>query len=79
MITLEDLMNVLKDEDGRPITKFELQDLEGNTVYGSELLFLEFHRLASWLVDKVLIKEDGSLTIILNGGDFKSFHIKNVF
>lgn len=78
-MTLEELKSVLRDENDNPITKFELQDLDGNTIYGNELFVLDYYALREWLVEKVLIREDGYATIVLNGGNFKAFKLRNVF
>ena len=78
-MTLEELKSVLKDENDNSITKFELQDLDGNTIYGNELFILDYYTLREWLVEKVLILEDVYATIVLNGGNFKAFKLRNVF
>lgn len=78
-MTFEELESVLRDEDGNPVTKFELQDEDENTIYGNELFVLDYYAIRKWKVYKVLIRDDGYVTIILHSGNFKDHKFRNVF
>lgn len=78
-MNFEEALNTLKDEHENPITEFDIEDLEGNTIAGNELYITDFYAIREWKVEKILIRTNGSVIIILNGGNFKSFHLRNVY
>ena len=78
-MTFEELLNILKDENGEPLRSFELQDLDGNTIYGDELFILDYYSMREWKVSQINIRDDGHATIILSSGNFKDWHFRNTF
>lgn len=77
-IKFEDLMNVLKNDDNTPFTDYTVEDFDGNQIKAEDLYILDFHQMREWLVDSVCIDEYGRATIVLNSGNFNSFHFRNV-
>lgn len=79
-IRFEDLMSILKndDDDKAPLIKYTVEDYDGNQINAEDLYILDFYQMREWLVDSVRIDEWGRATIVLNGGNFKNFHFRNV-
>lgn len=77
-LTLEEIMNVLKNDDNSPFTNYTVEDFDGNQIRAEDLYILDFHEMRKWLVDSVCIDEFGRATIVLNSGNFNSFHFRNV-
>lgn len=77
-LTLEEIMNVLKNDDNSPFTNYTVEDFDGNQIRAEDLYILDFHEMREWLVDSVCIDEFGRATIVLNSGNFNSFHFRNV-
>ena len=77
-LTLEEIMNVLKNDDNSPFTNYTVEDFDGNQIRAEDLYILDFHQMREWLVDSVCIDEFGRATIVLNSGNFNSFHFRNV-
>lgn len=77
-IKFEDLMSVLKNDDNTPFIKYTVEDYDGNQIRAEDLYVIDYHRMKEWLVDSVCINEFGHAIIVLNSGNFKNFHFKNV-
>ena len=78
-MTYEELMSVLRDKNNQRYPNFTLQDLDGNKIDYKDLYVLDAVTILDWLVEKILVEESGLLTITLNGGNFKSWHMRNVY
>jgi hypothetical protein len=76
-MTLEELLNVLRNEEEQPFPTFRLQDFDGNQIYGEDLYLSDLIVLRSWKVEKIIVAP-AELFIILNGGNFVNFKFKNV-
>ncbi len=77
-LTFEEIMNVLKNDDNSPFTNYTVEDFDGNQIKAENLYILDFHQMREWLVDSVCIDEFGRATIVLNSGNFNSFHFRNI-
>ena len=77
-LKLEDLMAILKNDDNTPFTNYTLEDYDGNQIHSEDLFILDYHQMREWLVTSVCITEYGHVTIVLNSGNFNSFHFRNV-
>ena len=77
-LTFEEIMSVLKNDDNSPFTNYTVEDFDGNQIRAEDLYILDFHQMREWVVDSVCIDEWGRATIVLNSGNFNSFHFKNV-
>ena len=77
-LTFEEIMNVLKNDDNSPFTNYTVEDFDGNQIRAEDLYILDFHQMREWVVDSVCIDEFGRATIVLNSGNFNSFHFRNV-
>ena len=78
-MTYEELMSVLRDKNNQRYPDFVLQDLDGNKIDYKDLHVLDAVAILDWPVEKILVEESGLLTITLNGGNFKSWHMRNVY
>lgn len=77
-LTFEEIMSVLKNDDNSPFTNYTVEDFDGNQIRAENLYILDFHQMREWLVDSVCIDEFGRATIVLNSGNFNSFHFRNI-
>ena len=77
-LTFEEVMSVLKNDDNSPFTNYTVEDIDGNQIRAENLYILDFHQMREWVVDSICIDEWGRATIVLNSGNFNSFHFKNV-
>ena len=77
-ITLEEFLSVIRLENGDHIP-YVLVDMDGNWIKDDDLFILDFYQVRKWIVESVIVKEDGTFEITLNGGNFDAFHLRNVF
>lgn len=78
-ITFEELRTMLKDPDGNPFSNFTLEDYDGNSIDSTDLYILDAYAMRDWLVTEININTIGHLRILMNSGNFKEHHFRNVY
>ena len=76
--TFKEVMSILKNDDNTPFTNYTVEDFDGNQIKAENLYVLDFQQMREWIVDGICIDEFGRATIVLNSGNFLSFHFRNV-
>lgn len=77
-IKFEELISILKNDDNTPLEIYTVEDLDGNQIRAENLYILDFYHMREWLVESICVDEYRHITIVLNGGNFKDFHFRNV-
>lgn len=77
-IKFKTLMKVLKNDDNTPFTKYTVEDCDGNQIRAEDLFVLDYIQIGDWPVTDICVDDFGRVTIVLNGGNFNSFHLRSV-
>ncbi len=76
-IKLEDVLAIMEPEED-DILDYTIEDLDGNYIMRDSLYILDFYQVRNWKVNKIKVAPDGGITFILNSGNFKDHHFRNV-
>ena len=73
---LEEVLQVMTLDNADPVN-YTIVDLDGTWINRDELFILDYHQMREWLVERIRVHEDGSVDIIVNGGNLINFRIRN--
>ena len=76
-IKFEEVLAIMEPEEDE-ILDYTIEDLDGNWIMRDDLYILDFYQVRNWRVEKIKVAPSGTITFILNGGNFKDFHFRNV-
>ena len=76
-IRFEDVLAIMEPEED-DVLDYAIEDLDGNWIMRDSLYILDFYQVRKWKVNKIKVAPDGVVTFILNGGNFRDFHFRNV-